>query len=76
MTNPPTLAFPFEVETKRTKRRGRRVLGLLIGVLVFCGVLAANVPTLGGPVRPRFLGQRVELPVDIGGGELEPAAGA
>ena len=50
MTNPPTLAFPFQVETKRKKRRGRRVLGLLIGVLVFCGVLAANVPTVGATV--------------------------
>ena len=50
MTNPPTLAFPFQVETKRKKRRGRRVVGLLIGVLVFCGVLAANVPTVGATV--------------------------
>ena len=50
MTNPPTLAFPFQVETKRKKRRGRRVLGLLIGVLVFCAVLAANVPTVGATV--------------------------
>ncbi len=50
MTNPPTLAFPFQVETKRKKRRGRRVLGLLIGLLVFCGVLAANVPTVGATV--------------------------
>ena len=50
MTNPPTLAFPFQVETKGKKRRGRRVLGLLIGVLVFCAVLAANVPTVGATV--------------------------
>ncbi len=50
MTSPPTLAFPFQVETKRKKRRGRRVLGVLIGVLVFCGVLAANVPTVGATV--------------------------
>ena len=50
MTNPPTLAFPFQVETKRKKRRGRRLLGLLIGMLVFCGVLAANVPTVGATV--------------------------
>ena len=50
MTSPPTLAFPFQVETKRKKRRGRRVLALLIGVLVFCGVLAANVPTVGATV--------------------------
>jgi hypothetical protein len=38
------------VETKRKKRRGRRVLGVLVGVLVFCGVLAANVPTVGATV--------------------------
>ena len=50
MTSPPTLAFPFQVETKRKKRRGRRVLGVLVGVLVFCGVLAANVPTVGATV--------------------------
>jgi hypothetical protein len=50
MTNPPTLAFPFQVETQRKKRRGRRLLGLLIGMLVFCGVLAANVPTVGATV--------------------------
>ena len=50
MTNPPTLAFPIQVETKRKNRRGRRVLGLLIGLLVFCGVLAANVPTVGATV--------------------------
>jgi Domain of unknown function (DUF1929) len=50
MTNPPTLAFPFQVETKRKKRRGRRVLGLLIGALVCCAVLAANVPTVGATV--------------------------
>ena len=50
MTSPPTLAFPFQVETKRKKRRGRRLLGVLVGVLVFCGVLAANVPTVGATV--------------------------
>ena len=51
MSNPPTLAFPFQVETRRKKRAGRRLLGLLAGLLVASGVLAANVPTVGATVN-------------------------
>jgi Domain of unknown function (DUF1929) len=50
MSNPPTLAFPFQVETRRKKRTGRRLMGALAGFVVGCGVLAANVPTVGATV--------------------------
>jgi hypothetical protein len=50
MSNPPTLAFPFQVETRRKKRIGRRLMGILVGFVVLCGVLAANVPTVGATV--------------------------
>jgi hypothetical protein len=50
MSNPPTLAFPFQVETRRKRRTGRRLLGALFGVLLVCGVLGANVPTVGATV--------------------------
>src|ERR1039457_690244 len=50
MSNPPTLAFPFQVETRRKKRIGRRLMAILVGFVVLCGVLAANVPTVGATV--------------------------
>src|SRR6201995_2255638 len=51
MTSPPTLMFPFQQREKPKRRMGRRIAGGVGGLLLGCAVLAANVPTGGGPVH-------------------------
>ena len=51
MTNPPTLAFPFQQREKPKRRTGRRIAGVVGGLLLGCAVLAANVPTVGATVH-------------------------
>ena len=51
MSNPPTLAFMSSTQREPPRKRpGRRLLGILIAVVMACGVLAVNVPTVGASV--------------------------
>ena len=51
MSSPPTLAFPFQQREKPKRRTGRRIAGIVAGLLLGCAVLAANVPTVGATVN-------------------------
>src|SRR6201986_3864305 len=51
MSSPPTLAFPFQQREKPKRRTGRRIAGVVAGLLLGCAVLAANVPTVGATVN-------------------------